>query len=41
MSDLLNDIFSKCQCGFQKGHGTQHRLNPMTEKNKTIRDDGL
>ena len=32
MSPYLNQIFSKYQCGFRKGHNAQHYLMAMIEK---------
>ena len=40
MSSFFNQIFSKYQCGFQKGFSAQHCLLVMLEKPKSSNDKG-
>ena len=39
MYNHFDNIFSKYQCGFRKGHSAQHCLLLMIEKIKQIRDE--
>ena len=38
--EYLNEIFSKWQCGFRKGHSSQHCLLVMAEKWRPCLDNG-
>ena len=40
MSEFFDNIFSKYQCGFQKGYSAQHCLLVMIEKWKKVVDNG-
>ena len=38
--EYLNEIFPKWQCGFRKGHSSQHCLLVMAEKWRQCLDNG-
>ena len=41
MSKFIDDILSKYQCGFRRGHGVQHCLIALLEKWRISVDQGL